>query len=219
VYRVPADSRTRRSLSSCSLLSDDAHDLLLQKQQPQVKRLLLLKLTKTTEAARMIADIPGVPASWLLPARDIRPARSASVLWELDVTAIREVVQKSVSQQGTSSLFSTPSGLLGGIRWCIDLHCEWGQLGSTIGVFASPISLPAGSLFRCTFSLECVQPAAPCSHESCPSGVGVYLAGNRPTCGSRDFFGLGAMRRGFDEAAWAAKKLPASGSIAASGCL
>ena len=33
---------------SASVLSDDAHDLLLQKQQPQVKRLLLLKLTKTT---------------------------------------------------------------------------------------------------------------------------------------------------------------------------
>jgi hypothetical protein len=195
---------------SAAVLSDEARKLLLQKLQPQLKRLLFMKMTKTTEVGTSIAEIPDVPASWLLPAHGIQPVSSISLDWRVDVAAIRQTAQISSSQRTTSSMISAASSPLGGIRWCIELCCKWdpSKQGSTIRVSACPKSLPAGSFWRCTFSLECVAAAAvrPRMTETC-------LDSKRPSCGWGYFFGLGAMPGGFDDAAWAAKGLPTSGSV------
>jgi hypothetical protein len=99
--------------------------------------------------------------------------------------------------------------MLGGVRWSLDLSCSTDSDASKqavqIGLFACARSLPHGSLCRCTFNLECV--------------AGSVHRGRNAThqfdvrWGWRDFFKLGPMSGGFDEAAWAAKRLPANGSI------
>jgi hypothetical protein len=94
---------------SAPLLSDNADKLLLRGLQPQLKRLLLLKLDHITDkvqpatAADIEEYIPAAPASWLLPVRDIQPISSAKVEWEVEVVAIREAATQSASQKRTVS--------------------------------------------------------------------------------------------------------------------
>jgi hypothetical protein len=208
---------------SASVLSDDADKLLLQGLQPQLKRLLLLKPACSTEAGWRVADIPGVPDSWALPVRQMQPASSTSVLWELNVAAIRHAALISASQQKQFVLRSTSTSLLGGVRWGMQLRCRWdaSKEGTTIGLFACAESLPAGSFCRCTFTLSCAaansEHPGTITHAIARTIAQCYLQGPPGSCcrGWMDFFWLGVMR--VDEAAWcniwAAKGLPTSGNI------
>jgi hypothetical protein len=193
------------------VLSDDAHKLLLQKLQPQVKRLLLLKPACNTGTGRTVADIPDAPASWLLPARDITPVSSVTVEWEVDLAAIKQVAQDSASHKKNTRLSSTTSCLLGGVMWGIDLKVEWiaSKQGSTIGLFARA-KIPPGTYCRCTIRLKCGVFA---EETSC------YIDARTGNWGWPDYFDLGPMSGGFDEAAWddewppLSRRLPATGSI------
>jgi hypothetical protein len=84
---------------SASVLSDDADKRLLGALQPQLKRLLLLKPFCGPHVLWKIADIPGVPASWLLPAREIKPVSKAQVCWRLEVAAIKRAARSSTQGQ------------------------------------------------------------------------------------------------------------------------
>ena len=192
---------------SVSMLSDDTDKQLLRGLQPQLKRLMLLKPACSTELGRRVADIPGVPASWLLPLRDIQPGNNSrvSMAWGVDVATIRQAAQNSANQQTAFSLESTFSTVVGGFRWGLQLECKWddNKQGSTIGLYAKCMNVPAGSFCGCTILLQ----YAVVIHmqETC------YIDDSNRR-GWSDFFGLGAMAGVFDEAAWAAKKLPATGS-------
>jgi hypothetical protein len=196
---------------SAALLSDDNSMLLLRELQPQLKRLQLLKSSCSTDVDLGCEDIekhvPNVPASWLLPVRDIQPTSSAQLDWEVDVAGIRQAAQDSASQKRTTILMSPTSCLLGGLTWGMELRCDWqaSKQGSKIGVFVHARNLPAGSLYRCTYSLEIVDVQAGCTPAS-------RLFNNNPW-GYFNFFRVGFMSGGFDEAAWIEKGLPTSGSI------
>ena len=215
---------------SASVLSDDADKLLLRGLQPQLKRLMLLQAGGSTAGASVeqgvvpgvpaswledipgvpaswLEDIPGVPASWRLPVRRIQPVSSTSVQWDLDVADIRQAVQDSISKQQKVNLWSPKGCLLGGVLLGINLSCKWdaSKQGSTINVYTHGKSLPAGSCFRCTCSVGCAAVAA--------GRASTGYLGHAQVWGWRDYFRLGPMSGGFDEAAWAAKGLPKSGSI------
>lgn len=100
---------------SAALLSDDESMLLLQALQPQLKRLQLLKSGCSAGAGLSLVDkqVPDVPASWLLPVRDIQPRSSAQLDWEVDVATIVQARQDSASQQQTSTHWSPCSCLEG----------------------------------------------------------------------------------------------------------
>jgi hypothetical protein len=192
-------------------MADNADKLLLRGLQPQLKRLVMLKPASGTSSGRRFEDIPGVPASWLLPVRCITPVSSVADEWEVDVAAIRQAAQDSATHQGTKTLTSpTLSSPLGGVRFGMELLCKWDAIkqGSTIALYAYGKSLPVGSFCRCSFSLSCAA-APPISIKRKTTN----FIGSGKSWGWRDFFGLRAMPGGFDEAAWAAKGLPTSGSI------
>jgi hypothetical protein len=198
---------------SASVLSDDADKLLLGGLQPQLKRLLLLKPARSTDAGLSAASIARciaqVPASWLLPVREITPFSSVTAEWELDVTSIRQTARGVAARKHTLTLKSgTLTTPLGGIGWGMELQCAWdsSKKGTTVGLYTLATSLPAGSFCRCTFSLSCA--AATISYQGTE-----YIGGVGDAMGWRDFFGLGPMSGGFDEAAWAAKGLPTTGSL------
>jgi hypothetical protein len=202
---------------SASVLSDNADKLLLRGLQPQLKRLLLLKLNHITDtvlpvtAAEIEEYIPAAPASWLLPLRDIQPVISGKLDWEVDVAAIRQAAEKSASQKRTISQESPSSCLLGGVQWGMKLRSSWdaSKQGSKLRLSVCARNLPSGTVCRSTYSLECVGVDAvrPCSCHA----PAVFSGTNGQ--GRTDFFRLGRTCGGFDEAAWAAKGLPASGSL------
>jgi hypothetical protein len=131
------------------------------------------------------------------------------------------MAQDSVSQQQTTTLWS-PSCLLGGLKWDMVFGCygighevtTWpipdtsliasNQAGNTLGLHVHA-TFPAGSSCRCTASLECVGQVGPYKTTT-HFGIVVFP-------GKFNFFRLGPMPGGFDEGMWAAKGLPASGSI------
>jgi hypothetical protein len=90
---------------------------------------------QTLDEAQRVADISDVPASWLLPVRDISPVTCADVEWEVDVAAIRQAVHAEEKMFLTS-----PNRCLlamGGIIWDMRLYGCWdaGKQGSTIALF------------------------------------------------------------------------------------
>jgi hypothetical protein len=205
-----------------SALSDDADKLLLSRLQPQLKRLLLAgQDSKLLSPSRMLRSTgagpgnintrsPDVPASWMLPVRDIQLVSSTKVQWEVDVAAIRQAAKDSASRQEKTILGSKTSCVLGGVRWGMQLQFRWdaGKKGSTVALLAHAESLPAGSFCPCTYSLACAAPAIS------PFGrTRLFEADAGGTRGITDFFKLGAMPGGFDEVAWVAKGLPSQGSI------
>ena len=200
---------------SASVLSDDADKMLLRGLQPQLKQLLLLKASRKSDtslsAVKIKESVLNVPASWLLPVRDTTPVTSGSMQWELEVAAIREVAQKSFKQQSSTVLKSTPTCLLGGINWGIELYAYPKAEGTMIGVYARAKSLPAGALCECSYSIECVGVAL--GVNSAKASKLFHNLERKTAWGWRDYFSLGPMSGGFDEAAWAAKGLPTSGSI------
>jgi hypothetical protein len=183
--------------------------MLLRRLQPQLQMLLQLKRAlKEGMGADVISNnVAGAPASWLLPVSDVQPlvgpTSSAEVEWQLDVADIRRAVQDSYSQQRRIELKAPSCCLLGGVAWEMYLPIRWdaSKAGSTVGLYVRT-KLPAGTFCLCMYSLVCVGVAA--VERS-------HLFG--PSNGARDFFELGCMSGGFDEAAWAAKGLPASGTI------
>jgi hypothetical protein len=200
-----------------SALTDDADKLLLSRLQPQLKRLLLagqdsklLSPSRSTGAGPETFNkrSPAVPASWMLPVRYIQLVSSTKVQWGVDVAAIRQAAKDSASRQEKTILGPTTSGVLGGVRWGMQLQFRWdaGKKGSTVALLAHAESLPAGSFCPCTYSLACVAPAVS------PFGrTSLFEAGG--TRGITEFFKLGAMPGSFDEVAWVAKGLPSQGSI------
>ena len=198
---------------SASYLSDDAYKLLLIETRPRLKELLLLKAACRSDASLIVANLRdsvlNVPASWLLPVRDIQPVSSASMQWELDVAAIREAAQDSASRRGQTVLKSTHSCLLGGISWGIELHAYPSEQGTMLGLYTRAKSLPSASICHCTYSMECVGVAM-----AVTKGSQLFQKkGEKSAWGWHNFFRVGVMSGGFDEAAWAAKGLPTSGNI------
>jgi hypothetical protein len=199
---------------SASILSSDADKLLLQRMQPQLKQLMLLKAGRSPSADLSEEDIkkgvPDAPASWLLPVRDIQPVSSMKLEWEVDVAAIRHAAQDSANKKRTTLQWSPTSCLLGGVRWSMQLKYNWdaSKQGIMIGLYSRARNLPAGSLPCCTFSLRCVgvDAGGHVTHSK-------RLFSDTSGWGYENVFELGSMPGGFDEAAWAAKGLPASSSI------
>jgi hypothetical protein len=214
-YLIPQQSMDRLALQvrcphlsqfwlSASVLGLSTGKPLLHELLPQLRKLLLLKQADSTDqhisAEEVKEHVAEAPASWLLPVRDIQPVSSREFEWEIDVAAIRQTAQDSASQKQTQFQWSPTSCLLGGVKWSMQLQFRWdaSKQGVGIGLWARARNLPGGSLYRCTYNLECVGLTA------------VRKIGGRRKLfsnqgwGGVDFFGVGYMSGGFDERVWAA---------------
>lgn len=102
---------------------------------------------------------------------------------------------------------STPP--LGGIASELCVECEHEAEDTSavsINLFAFPRNLPSGA--RCSFRfLVSTRPAMERRYTSPPLAAGEQSVFD-------DFFGVGPMEGGWDEAAWASKGLPTAGCLA-----
>lgn len=200
---------------TAAALSDDAPKLLLGDLQPQLKKLTLAKQTEPgfeLTPGIIAEEVPDAPASWSLQPR-VRQQLSDGVqlLWDIEVSAIKETVQRSASQHKRVDLYSpTASPPLGGIRWKMLLDADWkaltglpGSSGVRIDLSAMPKGLPGDVFCKCSYQLGwnagALSKSQPVDHIRVEGCTG-------PMCS--DFFGVGVMSGGWDEAAWAAAGLP-----------
>uniref|UniRef100_A0A383WH17 BACK domain-containing protein n=1 Tax=Tetradesmus obliquus TaxID=3088 RepID=A0A383WH17_TETOB len=197
---------------------DSNSDHVLDGHLSQVQSLLSLKQTATTEqVAASIGDLEDVPASWLLGPRQIVPlADGVRLEWRLPVEQMRQACRDSFAQQDTVDIICPESSApIGGLDWQLYVQCVQQGGGTVVGLYAgpSPGQLSRYMWYKCRFTVTWggEQPLL-CSRWSGSSNAA-------PTPGSRSrgfdkLFELDPMTvGGWDEAAWAAARLPTSGDM------
>lgn len=195
-----------------SVAAEEAYLRLLADLRPQLRRLLLVREAQADYSVQS-ADLregqllAGAPASWALGRRVVKPVGSVQLVWQLDVSKVREAARHSFASQTHKSLFCPEaSPPLGGMAFGIKVVCESAEGGVKFGLYCGPEKLPKDMCYKATFKLA-VEGYDSLTHVmSKPEGRSTWR-------GYSNFFGLGPMAEGWDEVAWAGQGLPTGGKL------
>jgi hypothetical protein len=96
---------------------------------------------------------------------------------------------------------------MGGLTFKLRLSFSWdaGEKGAKIGLYLMPQNVPRGAIYSCSFSAVV--------HGGRSNSITTPMLASNTGRGWPDFFDVGAMAGGWDEAAWAAEGLPTSGEL------
>lgn len=199
---------------SASVLSQESHKLVLNTQRDAVSRLLLARQAdrEAQEPLPLAKPLQNWPASWALGRRKEKKVECVQVTWQLDVGTLKEAAQRCMQQQGEGHLVSQTTPPFHGFRWRMRAICSLAadKASVQIGLYAQPTTLVQGMFHKSTFRISCGDfRSINCASPILCSGRN----GRSKSWGVKDFFGVGSMAGGWDEAAWAAKGLPTTGSL------
>jgi hypothetical protein len=184
--------------------------MLLTELRPKIQQLLLLRDAKAdyqvTEADLQAGEwLAGAPPSWAQGRRVIQPVSSVQLVWNLDVSELRDAARCSAADKGGSNVCSTQvSPPLGGIGFVVSANCIKSTAGVKIGLYCHVSDLWSGLVCVCDFEIEVV---------GFMKSTGLSRLPFRDGLGWDDFFELGHMPGGWDDVAWAGKGLPTSGQL------
>jgi hypothetical protein len=195
--------------------SSDAPKLLLAAQTASIKRLLLAQLVAPVAAldgatlTGMFEDasLPPPPDAWLLPRRATAAVLAGGVrmTWALPLSELQDVCRRCKETQAMVWLPSpSVTAPLGGLAWRLEVQCIWKDGGVRVGLFSGPADKAAGCLHTHTAEIIGGRNHKRSMRRSYP---------HKTSRGWPDFFALGPMAEGWDAAAWAAERLPATGMI------
>jgi hypothetical protein len=195
---------------TAAALASDAYrrQMLLGDWQPQVKQLLLAQQVeprRPLSADIIEKEVPEAPPSWVLPPHAGKQGSgSVRVQWAVNVSEIKRILQETSSEKSVK-LRSPETAPLGGVSWDILLKTSWDAAaeGARLGLRVSSSNIPANMSCSFSYSLTCGDVA-----RSSTCRVRGDMSHGWP-----DFFRLGCMRGGWDEAAWVAKGLPLTGEL------
>ena len=199
-------------LTACAW-SDDADELLLSGYVEQLQKLAMMRAAdaafKPPDAAFLQEYLPGALASWSAGKRSHKQVSSVSVEWDLDVSDIRTAAQRCAQEQKLTVKCSGVTPPLGGLVWGIRLDCDWDEHagGTKVGLFAMQKNAPTATYCRFRYTLFVA------GADACRSRGYSILLQHDEGYGSPDIFVGKPMAGGWDEAAWAAAGLPASGHV------
>lgn len=211
LVRCPYLSRFWLTASANSV---EAETILLAELRPHLRRLLMLAEAQpnyVVSAAdlQVGALLAGVPPSWGLGRRVSKPVSSVQVVWQVDVSELRDSARRCGTEQRTSNILmnvrspeATPP--LGGMSFRIKIVFTYQDGGVKVGIFGMPESLPDDVLYSCKYRVQ----VEDFDNQTTPKPKLGYIMSGWP-----DYFTLGSMAGGWDEAAWAAKDLPTSGQL------
>lgn len=192
-------------------------DTLLTSLQPQLQQLLLLQtlqpgiLNKAKLSLKQLHSVlPGAPSSWTLGRCVARPVETVQLHWRVEVSAIKEALQRCAAEQATVLLQSpTVTPPLGGIDFWVVWMCRWNSElgGCRLGLWVGSRNVPKTVFYAFTCKLDVAGVEVTLNSERLLPGF------VRSSLGRADAFGLGAVTEGWNEAAWAAKGLPTSGQL------
>jgi hypothetical protein len=197
---------------AAAVLSEEAINLLLEKVENPVKQLLIAMQAAPgadISPTNITDEVEDAPASWVLPRRVYRPLTiRVQVQWTVPVAEVQATAQASAAKQGTRHLVSPLSAPLGGIQFRMKLKAAWDKSKSscTIGLYVEPEGVPAG--MPCHFAYE-----LQCTHHRRHWGEGAGRCKHGRTRGFADYFCVGPMAGGWDEARWSSEGLPTTGEL------
>lgn len=180
---------------------EDRSKMLLGGWHSALKQLMLAKQVapgSRLSASIIETEVPGAPPSWVLPRRTGKQAGGKVQLqWAVSVSLIKRLLQESSSERELH-LRSPLSAPIGGVSWDMVLWTFWDleARGARLGLYAAPKKIPTG--MSCSFSF-CLT----CGDIATTTTAAVRIQGDAAH-GWNDFFDLGCMRGGWDDAAWAA---------------
>jgi hypothetical protein len=193
---------------STAAIAADSSEYLLGGYAQQLRFLIHLHgKASVTEVIDMLHKFAG-PSSWLLKERELVSSAGGGVRleWRLAVEELRRACRNSCEQQKIVSLRSDHSAPLGGVGWYMQVECRQQDGGTVVGLFAGPFKfdMPQGGCYKSSFDIvwrDTKHMTTPC-----------LMCGE--TWGKLNYLGLSPMGGdGWDEAAWVAAGLPASGEM------
>jgi hypothetical protein len=197
---------------SASVAEEKARMRLLAELRPQLRRLLLLREAQADYSVQSAdlregQQLAGAPASWALGCRVFKPVGSVQLVWQLDVSKLRELARRSFTSQSHKDLFcSDTSPPLGGMAFGIKVACTSKEGGVEVGLHCGPEDLPEDMCYKGTFKLTVDGYNSLTLVMSKPNGGSTWR-------GYSDFFGMGPVAEGWDEVAWAGRGLPTGGKL------
>jgi hypothetical protein len=191
--------------------SDDADAMPVAQLRPQLKQLVLMRsATASLPAAVLKERLADVPPSWLLGKRTVTPIKEVQLTWELNVGELRDAARRCAAEQKPVDLVCpgvTPP--LGGIDFRLSALCALADDSDAVSICMWVHScgrIPADAW--CSFTFELSAPQL----DSFDTTVPLVLR-KKACSGCNDFLEVGPMAGGWNEAAWANKGLPATGTL------
>jgi hypothetical protein len=190
----------------------DHGQTLLSELRPQMWQLLLLRDAQEEYAVqeedlREGQLLAGAPPSWALGYRVFKQVQKVQLVWQVDVSELRDAARRSAAEQSECQLWppaTTPP--LRGTAFSFILCCDCKEGGMGIGLFGDACNLYCGMHFWCSARLDV--------DDICVGGGFTPRPYKRhESFGWSNVFGLGPMAGGWDEVAWASKGLPSSGYL------
>jgi hypothetical protein len=176
--------------------------------RPQLSILLMLRCAKaalTSQPKDLLKLVPDAPASWALGRRQTKAVSSVSMTWNLPVDKLQDAARRCTAEKDRIAIDSHDrTAPLGGIAFALSAEFTPHDAGCEVGLFAYAANLPEDGYYSFYYQIESAGTVNKGWSPVMPTYIGFGL---------QDFFSLGAMAGGWDEAAWAAKGLPASGLL------
>jgi len=178
----------------------------IKRQVGALLRFLLVCDDVDAHAARLKVLVPDAPASWLLGCRQEKQAPEfVEDVWQLPITELKEACIRAAADKQAVGLVSPGEfAPLYGRTFAFMLECIGSDDGTMIGAYLRPSLGTLDTVTHMQFNVA-VHP-----HQA-KDASGVVEA--RSWWGWHDFFDIGVMSGGWDEAAWAAKGLPTTGEL------
>jgi hypothetical protein len=193
-------------------ISEDADSMPVAQLRPQLKQLLLMRSAKSSiPAAVLKSQLVDMPPSWLLGKRTIIPLKEVQLAWELNVGELRDTAMRCAAEREAQLL--TCPGItppLGGCDFKLVVICRPAENSSaaSINIHVAPAGGRIPSDAWCSFSFALSAPHVRPFNKTIP-----HVLRKKAYFGCTDFFEVGHMAGGWDEAAWASKGLPATGTL------
>jgi hypothetical protein len=196
------------AVSSAALAAASSQQLLSNYAHHMQVLINLQGKASATEQLEQLRQVECTPSSWLLGHRQLVSSAGGGVRleWRLAVEELRQACRKGFEQQETVSLHSADSPPLGGVGWYMHVACSQQDGCTDVGLFAGPSAydMPPGSFHKSKFDMVCHD--TKCLNSPCMVRGEVW--------GGDSYLGMSPMAGdGWDDAAWVAAGLPASGEM------
>lgn len=185
-----------------------------------------------SNSERFKAMVDDVPASWLLGGRQHKQVPSSvDITWKLPVSKLQEVCNNAAGKKGVTIRLACKelSPPLRGQVFQLRVEAQPApqrglgtspgcSLGSQLGVYIVPMGA-ATHMFSCVDVTVTAGPAGPAAGDDAPEASKLERHAKQSIMktgrgwGFCNFFGLGTLMRGWDEAAWNATGLPKTGEL------
>lgn len=197
---------------SAPVLATDKDKHTLHGLGPQLRTLLAMRIAgPQQENSDRVADleefVPDAPPSWHLQKRAAHKVPALVLTWAVDVSNIKQAAQLCAAKQAKQKLDSPQiSRPVSGIAWRLRIACEWdAEAGMVeIDVGAVPENIRQGMFCMLKLRVSCT---------GVRGGPNTTMINDDQVSNFPDFFKVGPVACGWDDAAWAQKGWPTSGDL------